>query len=394
MSSIVRLTREKQWSPKIEEEQTAEAIAGEGATTTSNGDDGHSRVPEVEDEGDLRAPVEGPHAPVTSGAVGPVVEASDPSTAVEGSMIIGGSSEGAGGNGVGSDVGPSIGPPPRDSAKGKHSVVEKEEPTEIPTERFEFQPTAGSSGHRPISHNDFAEFVNKAVLDRLLWDNPAVVAAVLTAQEERQKAIVLAQEEERLRDEAERAKVEGEDVLREMEAAERARAEAELPRRTTVTVAKATVRAAFSATAYVPPTPHLFVLSRFKAYKPRQMDYEAELVLRDPMAHILTTWTEVYARNLLFLELENEFLYADVFSRCLSMFWKQKRAQQRDIRGHRGVSDSLALYEGLPERVRQLVDKAGIGQFVWILTPSRMITLSSLRLQRGGGTLPIPSTYC
>lgn len=116
--------------------------------------------------------MEGPHTPVTSGAVGPVVEASDPSTAVEGSVIIGGSSEGAGGNGVGSDVGPSIGPPPRDSTKGKHSVVEKEEPTEIPTERVEFQLEVGSLGHRPISRNDFAEFVNKAVLDRLLRDNP------------------------------------------------------------------------------------------------------------------------------------------------------------------------------------------------------------------------------
>lgn len=53
----------------------------------------------------------------------------------------------------------------------------------------------------------------------------------MAAREERQKAIALALEEERLRDEAERARVEGEDALREMEVAERARAEAELPRR-------------------------------------------------------------------------------------------------------------------------------------------------------------------
>lgn len=107
-----------------------------------------------------------------------------------------------------------------------------------------------------------------------------------------------------MRDEAERARVEGEDVLREMEAAERARANAELPRRTTMAMAKATERVPFSAMAYVPHTPHLFVPSGLKAYKPKRTDYEAELVLRDLATHIPRTWIEVYPRNLLFLSFQ------------------------------------------------------------------------------------------
>lgn len=98
----------------------------------------------------------------------------------------------------------------------------------------------------------------------MLQDNPTVVAAVVAALEERQKAIALAQEEERLRDEVERAWVEGEDILREMETAKRARAEAY-----NSDDGKATERTKFSAEAYVPPTPHLFIPSGLKAYRPR-----------------------------------------------------------------------------------------------------------------------------
>lgn len=40
--------------------------------------------------------------------------------------------------------------------------------TEVPVERVEFQPVAGSSGHMPITRGDFVEFVDEAVLDCLL----------------------------------------------------------------------------------------------------------------------------------------------------------------------------------------------------------------------------------
>lgn len=53
------------------------------------------------------------------------------------------------------------------------------------------------------------------MLARLLEENPTVVAAVLTAQEERQRVVELAEEEERLRWEAEK-------LVREIETAERA----------------------------------------------------------------------------------------------------------------------------------------------------------------------------
>lgn len=133
--------------------------------------------------------------------------------------------------------------------------------------------------------------MDDARLTQLLRKNPVVVAGVVAALEERQKAITLAQEEERLRDEAERARVEGKDILRETEAAERARAKAELPRVPAATVAVGLERVPFSAAAYMPPTPHLFVLSGFLAYKPQGPNYDAELVLRDPETHISRTWT-------------------------------------------------------------------------------------------------------
>lgn len=206
---------------------------------------------------------------MTLGPVGPDAESLDMGMVVGGSMVSGGSLGGTGGNGASGSGIRLSGSPPRDSAKGKSVVVETEEPSEILIERVEFQPAAGFSGHRPITKEDFVEFVDDALLDLLLQDNPTIVTAVMAAREERQKAIALALKEERLRDEAERARVEGEDALREMEVAERARAEAELPRRSVETVATGMERAKFSATAYVPPTPHLFVPSDFAAYRPQ-----------------------------------------------------------------------------------------------------------------------------
>jgi hypothetical protein len=50
---------------------------------------------------------------------------------------------------------------------------------------------------------------------------------------------------------------------------------------------------------------------------------------------------------------------------------KQERVAQRDIRGFGGACSSLALYESLPDRVRQLVDEAGFGAYVGTLTWAR-----------------------
>ncbi|KAI8530251.1 hypothetical protein RHMOL_Rhmol11G0041900 [Rhododendron molle] len=100
------------------------------------------------------------------------------------------------------------------------------------------------------------------MLLRLLWEHPKVGEVVLSTREERQREIEATEEAARAK-----ARAKEEEALREMEAPERARAEAEQPRQSVVTVAKATKRAAFSVTAYVSPTPHLFVSSRFFRYK-------------------------------------------------------------------------------------------------------------------------------
>ncbi|KAI8559675.1 hypothetical protein RHMOL_Rhmol04G0192100 [Rhododendron molle] len=74
-----------------------------------------------------------------------------------------------------------------------------------------------------------------------------------------------------------------------------AEAEVQWPRVTAVAEAGAVTRPDFSAEAYTPPTPHLFVPSSFAAYPPQRTEYDAELVLRDPETHIANTWTEVYS---------------------------------------------------------------------------------------------------
>ncbi|KAI8559363.1 hypothetical protein RHMOL_Rhmol04G0167400 [Rhododendron molle] len=63
--------------------------------------------------------------------------------------------------------------------------------------------------------------------------------------------------------------------------------------------------------------------------------------------------------------------YADILPYCLSVYLKQEGASQRDICGFGGACRSLALYEALPSRVRELVDAAGFGEFIRTLTRSR-----------------------
>ncbi|KAI8538356.1 hypothetical protein RHMOL_Rhmol09G0096500 [Rhododendron molle] len=95
-------------------------------------------------------------------------------------------------------------------------------------------------------------------------------------------------------------------------------------------------RPEFSEEIYTLPRPHLFVPSGFAGYRlPQQTDYDLELVLRDPRVHIANTWAE---------------------------------AEQRDICSFGGPCSSLALYEGLPARVRELVDAAGFREFIQTLT--------------------------
>ncbi|KAI8571928.1 hypothetical protein RHMOL_Rhmol01G0158800 [Rhododendron molle] len=272
-----------------------------------------------------------------AGAVGPRVEPLDSSTVAGGSPVVGGSSGGTEGSGAGGDdTGPS-GSPPKDLAKGKGAVTEEEETTEAPfvyqEEDVLFRSAVTSSSHRPITKHDVAEYFSDEALVRLLEENPAIGIVVLEANEERARVIATSEA-------VERAERERKEPLRDMEAEERAGAEAVVPRVTAVEEAGAVTRPDFSAKAYVPPTPHLFVPLGFQAYTPRRTKYDAELLLKDPMTHISNTWTEA-------------------------------RARQRDIRDFGGVSSSLELYESLPSSVKKLVDEAKFGEFIRTISPVR-----------------------
>lgn len=150
---------------------------------------------------------------------GPRVRWLDSRSALEGVVITGGGLSSASGSGSGGgDVRADL--LPRNPARGKGVLVKEERPIEVPIEQVEFRPAAGSSGHKPITRGNFAESIDEVVLDQLLRDNPAVVAAVVAAREDRQRVIELAQEEEWLWAEAKRSRVDGEVLVREAERAQ------------------------------------------------------------------------------------------------------------------------------------------------------------------------------
>lgn len=111
----------------------------------------------------------------------------------------------------------------------------------------------------------------------------------MQAKEDQARAIEASEAAER----AEREQKEREEALRDAEAEERAGAEAQRPRVTAMVEAERTTRPVFSAEAYTPPMPHLFVPSGFAAYVPQPTEYDDELALRDPATHISSTWAEV-----------------------------------------------------------------------------------------------------
>ncbi|KAI8538462.1 hypothetical protein RHMOL_Rhmol09G0105900 [Rhododendron molle] len=245
-----------------------------------------------------------------------------------------------GGGAGGDDTGPSQ-TPLRDSAKGKGAIIEEEETTAEPVTYQEadvmFRPAvivATSSSHMPITKYDVVEHLPDEMLAKLLEDNPVIGELVLKAKEDRARAIEASEAAER----AERERAGPEGLAEDVEAEERAAAKAQGPRVRAVDEAGAMTRPKFSADAYVPSVPRLFVPSGFQPYRPQQPYYDSELVLRDPRVHIANTWAE---------------------------------AEQRDIRGFGGACSSLALYESLPARVRQLVDEAGFGEYIRTLSPVR-----------------------
>ncbi|KAI8549185.1 hypothetical protein RHMOL_Rhmol06G0006600 [Rhododendron molle] len=177
--------------------------------------------------------------------------------------------------------------------------MEKEQTTEAATveireEDIAFRPpatAATSSRHVPITFDDIAEHTPNEILAKLLEDNPAIGEYVLKAKEDRARAIEAVDAATR----AERERAGSEGLAADIEAEEREAEEAQGPRVSAVTEAGALKRPEFSEETYMPPRPHLFVLSGFAGYKPpQQANYDLELVLRDPGVHIANTWAEVF----------------------------------------------------------------------------------------------------
>ncbi|XP_058214656.1 uncharacterized protein LOC131326078 [Rhododendron vialii] len=267
---------------EIGDQQPVETVLGIGAVVAGSDDGDQSHVQEVGGDDEHRATEE-------AGATGSVVRPLDPSVTVEGSVVIGGDSGVAGGSGAdGDDMGPS-GFTPRDLVRGKGVTAEEEEAPGVPFMYREkdvlFRPAATSSSHRPIMKQDVTELLSDEQLAQLLEDNPAIGAAVLEAQKERERVIAASEAATR----AERERAEEEEALRGMEAEERAGARVYGPKVTAVIEAESLTRVPFTAEEYMPPTPHLFMPSGFAVYRPQRMEYDPKLILRDPETHILSS---------------------------------------------------------------------------------------------------------
>ncbi|KAI8559925.1 hypothetical protein RHMOL_Rhmol04G0214200 [Rhododendron molle] len=91
-----------------------------------------------------------------------------------------------------------VDPPPRDPMSGKGLVIEEETTTKVPAKEVEFRLAAVSSRHMPITEGA-RPFTLREPLGGCYGSG---------SPEERQRVVELAPEEERLRAEAERARVE------------------------------------------------------------------------------------------------------------------------------------------------------------------------------------------
>ncbi|KAI8535406.1 hypothetical protein RHMOL_Rhmol10G0171500 [Rhododendron molle] len=94
---------------EIDDQQPGEAVAGSGAVVASGGNGGGDQQQEVGHGGDQCAVEAEPCGTEETGAAGHNVEPLDPSTTVEGSVVIGSGPGDADGSGTGGDDGGLIG---------------------------------------------------------------------------------------------------------------------------------------------------------------------------------------------------------------------------------------------------------------------------------------------
>lgn len=123
----------------------------------TGGDEAGDLLQGVGDGGDRRTPIPKGRTPVGVETRGLRVSRLDSRGAVEGLVITGGGFGGASSSTGGS--GDRLDPPLRDSARGKDPLVVEETSRDVPVKQPEFVPSAGSSGHLPISKSDFVEYV-------------------------------------------------------------------------------------------------------------------------------------------------------------------------------------------------------------------------------------------
>ncbi|KAI8574623.1 hypothetical protein RHMOL_Rhmol01G0368500 [Rhododendron molle] len=243
-------------------------------------------------------------ATVPVGAVGSSSEPLDPSMAVGGFVVTGGNSGDASSGGAGGGGTEPSQTPPRDSAKGKGAVTAEEETPESPMTYREADVV-----FRPTATAATSSRHVPVTLADVAENTPDEVVAKLLEDYPVIGEMVLRAKEERAR------------VIAAWEAA--ARAEREREREPGKRSRRLILR------------PRKEPRRSNLGLKPPQTDYSDELVLRDPGVHIANTWTE---------------------------------AGHRDSRSFGGPCSSLALYIGLPQRVRDLVDAASFREFIQTLT--------------------------
>ncbi|KAI8547397.1 hypothetical protein RHMOL_Rhmol07G0192500 [Rhododendron molle] len=301
--------RGEQMAVEETDQTVAEPARVEGAVLTDGGDAIQDREQEAAGGENPRA-IEGEsRARDHAGAVGSSSEPEVSGMVAEGPPVVDRSS---GAGAVGDDAGPSQ-TPPRNSAKGKETVIaeepveeeqmEKEQttedaPVEIREEDIAFRPPASaatSSRHVPITYDDIAEHTPDEILARVLEQHPEIGEYILKAKEDRARVIEAAEAAARAEREAERERAGPEGLAADIEAEEAEAEEALGPRVSAVAEAGALERPEFSEETYTSPRPHLFVPLGFAGYKPpQQTDYDPELILRDPGVHIANTWAEVH----------------------------------------------------------------------------------------------------
>ncbi|KAI8571745.1 hypothetical protein RHMOL_Rhmol01G0142600 [Rhododendron molle] len=99
----------------------------------------------------------------------------------------------------------------------------------------------------------------------------------------------------------------------------------------------ASARPGFVSETYAPLL-HLFEPTGMTGYVPAWTDYPEDLLLRDRATHISSGWM----------------------------------TRTKDIYGHGGSANSLKYFKELPRRVRELVEEAGFGPFIQLLTAVRV----------------------